>query len=139
VKEETATLVIKKRARESITNLDAAYSAGFAAHRCESPILKVHFIYRMGLYILIDQMALSIKNSETERLARSVANQTGESLTEAIEQALRERLERLQRQRRAHLLAERLDDILARVDSLSTIDHRSADRILGYDKHGLPR
>lgn len=84
-------------------------------------------------------MALSIKNSETERLARSVASQTGESLTEAIEQALRERLARLQRQRRAHLLTERLDDILARVDALPTTDNRSADKILGYDKHGLPR
>ena len=30
-------------------------------------------------------MALSIKNSETERLARQVAKEAGESLTEAIE------------------------------------------------------
>jgi antitoxin VapB len=76
-------------------------------------------------------MALSIRNSEAERLARTVASQTGESLTEAIEQALRERLERLQRQRGAHGLAEKLDDILARVDALPTVDSRTADKILG--------
>jgi antitoxin VapB len=92
-----------------------------------------------SLYILLDVMALSIRKSETERLARTVASQTGESLTEAIEQALRERLERLQRQKRAHALVEKLDDILARVDALPTLDSRTADKILGYDKHGMPR
>ncbi len=40
-------------------------------------------------------MALSIKNEETERLARQVARETGESLTEAIQKALQERWERL--------------------------------------------
>lgn len=39
-------------------------------------------------------MALSIKNPETERLARELANVTGESLTEAVTQALRDRLVR---------------------------------------------
>ena len=92
-----------------------------------------------SLYILLDTMALSIRKSETERLARTVASQTGESLTEAIEQALRERLERLQRQKRAHALAEKLDDILARVDALPTLDSHTADKVLGYDKHGMPR
>lgn len=84
-------------------------------------------------------MALSIRNKNTEKLARTVASQTGESLTETIEQALRERLERLQRQRRAHALAEKLDDILARVDAMPTLDSRGADKIIGYDKHGMPR
>ena len=42
-------------------------------------------------------MALSIKNDETERLARQVARETGESLTEAIQKALQERWERLRR------------------------------------------
>ncbi|MGH7171019.1 MAG: type II toxin-antitoxin system VapB family antitoxin [Gemmataceae bacterium] len=40
-------------------------------------------------------MALSTKNAETERLARQIARQTGESLTEAIQRALKERLDRL--------------------------------------------
>lgn len=84
-------------------------------------------------------MALSIKKSQTERLARRVAKKTGESLTEAIEQSLKERLERLLRKQRAPLLAEKLHDILRRVDALPTLDGRSADEILGYDESGVPR
>ncbi len=84
-------------------------------------------------------MALSIKNPETERLARLIAKQTGESLTQAIEQSLRERVERLQRQRRATATSASVEEILRRVDALPTLDTRSEDEILGYDEHGLPR
>ena len=41
-------------------------------------------------------MALSIKHPEADRLARQLADATGESLTDAIIQALRERLRREQ-------------------------------------------
>ena len=61
-------------------------------------------------------MALSIKNLEAERLARLVAEQTGESLTSAIEQALRERWERLQRKPKEPVLVEHLLEIAHRVD-----------------------
>jgi antitoxin VapB len=84
-------------------------------------------------------MALSIRNNTTEKLARTVAQHTGESLTEAIEQALRERLERLKRQKSAASLPEKLQDILDRVDRLPTLDRRTPDKILGYDKNGVPR
>ncbi len=39
-------------------------------------------------------MALSLKNDETVRLARELAETTGESLTTAVTVALKERLER---------------------------------------------
>ena len=39
-------------------------------------------------------MAISLKDKETDRLARAIAALTGESLTEAIRHALEERLER---------------------------------------------
>lgn len=84
-------------------------------------------------------MALSIKNTETERLARQVARETGESLTEAIQRALKERLERLPQRRRGRILTERLEDILRRVDALPTLDTRPEDEILGYDSQGIPR
>jgi antitoxin VapB len=45
-------------------------------------------------------MALSIKTMEADKLARSLARLTGESLTEAVTTALRERLQR-ERARRA--------------------------------------
>lgn len=84
-------------------------------------------------------MALSIKNDATERLARQVASETGESLTEAIRNALEERWERLKTKRRTRLLASHLEDLLRRVDALPTLDSRPEDEILGYDEHGMPR
>lgn len=84
-------------------------------------------------------MPLSIKSIETERLARELAAKTGESLTEAIQKALEERLERLKRQRRSQLLNDQLEEILNRVDRLPILDARTADEIVGYDEHGLPR
>ena len=84
-------------------------------------------------------MALSIKNSETERLARQVARETGESLTEAIKSALRERLQRLKQRRHGRIMNDKLEDILRRVDSLPTRDTRPDIEILGYDEQGVPR
>ncbi|MGA2905830.1 MAG: type II toxin-antitoxin system VapB family antitoxin [Candidatus Korobacteraceae bacterium] len=84
-------------------------------------------------------MALSIKNPETERLARLLAEQTGESLTDAIEQALKERLERLRRSQRAPRQLERLLEIANRVAALPRLDNRTPDEIVGYDENGLPR
>jgi len=83
-------------------------------------------------------MALSIKNAHTERLARQVAREAGESITEAIDTALAERLDRLKTRRRARSLKDRVSDILRRVDALPVLDSRSDDEILGYDEHGLP-
>ena len=45
-------------------------------------------------------MALSLKNDETERLARELARQTGESLTLAVTLAIKERLERQEKMRK---------------------------------------
>ena len=87
----------------------------------------------------MQDMALSIKNDETERLARQVARETGESLTEAIQKALQERWERLKTRQRSHILAGQIEDLLRRVDALPTLDSRPDDEILGYDEHGVPR
>lgn len=84
-------------------------------------------------------MALSIKNDETERLARQVARETGESLTEAIQKALQERWERLKARRRSQVLAGQVEDLLRRVDALPNLDSQPEDEILGYDEHGAPR
>ena len=84
-------------------------------------------------------MPLSIKNAETEQLAREISKETGESLTDAITIALRDRLQRLRGRRHAKNLVQEVDDILHRVDALPTLDDRSEDDILGYDSQGLPR
>jgi antitoxin VapB len=83
-------------------------------------------------------MALSIKDPEADRLAREVAKATGETLTTAIVQSLRERLARVRRARGPKLSDEILK-IAQRCARLPVKDKRSADAILGYDDHGLPR
>lgn len=82
---------------------------------------------------------MSIKNDETERLARQVARETGESLTEAIQKALQERWERLKARRRSQVLTSQVEELLRRVDALPNLDSRSEDEILGYDENGAPR
>ncbi len=84
-------------------------------------------------------MALSIKNQEAERLARQLAREAGETITEAIEHALQERLARLKKRQRSRILKEKLRDILLRIDAMPVLDTRSADEIIGYDEHGIPR
>jgi antitoxin VapB len=83
-------------------------------------------------------MALSLKDAETDRLAREVAKLTGESLTEAVRKALAERLERERRKRgETRTLVERLDAIALHCAALPDHDPRTADEIIGYDDQGM--
>lgn len=83
-------------------------------------------------------MALSIKSDEADRLARELAAETGETLTEAVETALRERLERRHSLRRASMRA-RLAHLAADAARLPVVDSRKPEEIIGYDDRGLPR
>lgn len=83
-------------------------------------------------------MAISIKDPETDRLARALAETTGESLTEAIRRALQERLERESRRSRRGIGAE-VRRIQERLAGLVVRDPRPADEIVGYDALGVPR
>ena len=84
-------------------------------------------------------MALNIKNSEAEQLARELARQTGESVTEAIRRAVEDRLHRVKARRIARSFVEDVQDILQRVDALPTLDRRTEEEILDYGEHGMPR
>jgi antitoxin VapB len=84
-------------------------------------------------------MALSIKDPETDRLARELARRTGESLTEAIKRALAERLRRVSGRASPSRLRDELRAIRNRASRLPVLDPRSPDEVLGYDEHGLPR
>jgi antitoxin VapB len=81
---------------------------------------------------------LNIKDPDADRLARTLAQATGETITEAVSVAVRERLERLRAGRRPRSLADELDEIALRCASLPVLDERPEDEILGYDTHGLP-
>ena len=83
-------------------------------------------------------MALNIKNPETHRLAKALAERTGESLTKAVTVALRERLAGLRTQEQPGGLMAAVAEIQDFVGALPDRDCRSADEILGYDDHGLP-
>lgn len=82
-------------------------------------------------------MALSLKHPEADRLARELARETGEGLTEAVIVALRERLARTRRSRRSGLAAELLR-IGKECAALPVLDARPPNDILGYDRDGLP-
>lgn len=83
-------------------------------------------------------MALNIKDPETDRLARELANATGESITAAVATALRERLDRVGGRPRGRDLAAELDAIALRCAALPVLDERLEAEILGYDEQGLP-
>jgi antitoxin VapB len=84
-------------------------------------------------------MALSIKDPETERLARALSELTGENITTATKRAIEDRLRRLGGRSSRAALLEDMADIRRRWSEMPIVDDRSADEILGYDEHGLPR
>jgi len=84
-------------------------------------------------------MALSIKDPETERLARALAQRTDETLTVATRRALEERLRRIGGAARRAAVLEDLAAIRRRWSKMPLLDPRGADEIIGYDENGLPR
>lgn len=82
-------------------------------------------------------MGLNIKAEEAQRLARELAEKTGETLTAAITQALRERLERIERRG----LAERLMEIGRQAAAAMTEEERKFDydAFLYDEETGLPK
>jgi antitoxin VapB len=85
-------------------------------------------------------MGLNLKNPETEKLARHLAEITGENLTVAITVALKDRLENLDRAPRREGRLERLIGIVERTAPRFT-DARPSTEIFDdlYDEAGLPK
>ncbi len=84
-------------------------------------------------------MPLSIKDPEADHLARVVAGETGETITQAVISSLRERLERIKHE--GDDIEDLVEEVLAigkHCASLPVLDNRSADEVLGYDASGLP-
>ncbi len=87
----------------------------------------------------MNPMALNIRNRETEQLANTLAELTGETKTQAVTRALHDRLEKERRRRSGRSSANELDEIAVHCSSLPVLDDRSQDEILGYDDSGIPR
>ena len=86
-------------------------------------------------------MGLNIKNPETEKLARELAQRTGESLTVAITVALKERLERKPEAAKPESRMEWLERITAITAPLMN-DGRTTKELFDelYDEEtGLPK
>jgi antitoxin VapB len=83
-------------------------------------------------------MALNIKNPETHSLARQVAKETGETLTEAVNIALRERLDRLHEGRRKKKKLAALLEIGRQGAKMFPGPHVDHAEFL-YDENGLPK
>ena len=85
-------------------------------------------------------MSMNIKNEETHRLARELAELTGESVTEAVTIAVRERLDRLESRRRKEGLRERLLQIAHEAAPHFDPTFKSEDIAdMLYDEQGLPK
>ena len=86
-------------------------------------------------------MALSLKDPETDRLAREVSQLTGESLTQVVRTALAERLvrERLRRGLPKESLAEQLDALAMEFPPLADIESRAHGEAIEYDENGMWR
>ncbi len=85
-------------------------------------------------------MALSLKNPETERLARQLARATGESVTRAVTLALKEKLEREEQAKKRGGRMEWLDRITKETAAIMN-DGRTSTELFDelYDPEtGLP-
>jgi antitoxin VapB len=83
-------------------------------------------------------MALSIRNSKAEKLARELAAESGENITQAITRALEERLQRLRGRSAATDLAEEIMKISKRCSEIPDHDRRCPEEIIGYGPTGVP-
>ncbi|MDY7103227.1 MAG: type II toxin-antitoxin system VapB family antitoxin [Actinomycetota bacterium] len=82
-------------------------------------------------------MALNIKDAETDRLARELAQLTGLPITTAVREAIEAQLAALRRRRRVAGGPD-LASIIARGRARRMLDTRPEGEILGFDEHGLP-
>jgi antitoxin VapB len=83
-------------------------------------------------------MPLTIRNSETEKLAEELSQLTGETKTGAVTQALRERLARLRHEHSRKGLADELDEIALHCAGLPVLDLELPTRPLA-SRGRLPR
>jgi antitoxin VapB len=81
-------------------------------------------------------MSLNIKDPETHRLAKQLAEATGETMTEAVRVALRERLSRFERVGMAERLLAIGADAASRMSEEFLTDNPDAWL---YDEVGLPK
>jgi antitoxin VapB len=83
-------------------------------------------------------MQLNIKDVETHKLARSLAKETGESMTVAVKEALRERLQRVRSDRQKQRRMDALIELGRQGAKMFPGPHEDHAKLL-YDENGLPK
>lgn len=83
-------------------------------------------------------MALNIKDERTDRLARELAEVTGESITVAVRTAVEHRLEGVSGSVPSESRVKEMNRIASEASSLPLLDERSEDEILGLAADGIP-
>jgi antitoxin VapB len=84
-------------------------------------------------------MALSIKNRIVEEKARELAQRSGKSITDALNDSLDLALQRqraLQQLTKKEEIFAKVKEIQKRVAALPVLDNRTDDEILGYNEQG---
>lgn len=91
-------------------------------------------------------MALIIRSKKVEYLARLLANRTGSTVTDAIEEALRVRLGALGALGALAALGALPDQVITRLQAIAKtcaaapdLDTRPVDEVLGYNVEGIFR
>lgn len=84
-------------------------------------------------------MALNIKDPETDRVVRQLAEETGETITVALRTAAEERLVRVRQRNHRAGVRPALQAYIDRARARQVLDARTADAVIGYDADGLPQ
>ena len=82
-------------------------------------------------------MTISIRDAETDHMARELARITGESITDAVGKALEERLSKVRRNSNIKVRKARINELLT-IANENMISAPLSDDDL-YDVYGLPR
>jgi antitoxin VapB len=82
-------------------------------------------------------MAILIKDREADQLIRTLAERTGESITDAVKHAVRDRLQRVSPTENEIAARRRtLDALVIRGRQMTIVDDRTPDEIVGYNERG---
>jgi hypothetical protein len=92
------------------------------------------------LYILSVRYtrALSFRNKQLEELARTLAYERGESITDAVLEALKIRLNQFGPFPRLSRDLAIMENTVLRIAALPELSRAHPDEIIGYDQDGLP-
>ena len=84
-------------------------------------------------------MSIYIKNPAVDSLARALAKREGVSVTRMVGMALEKHAEKMPKRPKHNPSKKRAAamKILREIWKMPVVDHRSADEILGFNKHGV--